>query len=248
MPEVSLPKGRTASLPEGEPVGSVLAPDAIAARWEGDLVDLSFVPDGAGHAEPVVASSTDGLHVLRHSTAHVMAQAVCDLFPGARYAIGPAIDDGFYYDFELPAPISPDDLARIEERMTAIKAADQPFVREELPRAAALERFADQPFKREIIEGLDASEGATGETVSVYRNGGWGDLCLGPQNHTMSQHGQRHLLHIVRDHEVTAPHRGERNEPHRMRHTAETLAALKGISVAELDRVTTANFHALFRP
>ena len=180
MPEVSLPKGRTASLPEGEPVGSVLAPDAIAARWEGDLVDLSFVPDGAGHAEPVVASSTDGLHVLRHSTAHVMAQAVCDLFPGARYAIGPAIDDGFYYDFELPAPISPDDLARIEERMTAIKAADQPFVREELPRAAALERFADQPFKREIIEGLDASEGATGETVSVYRNGGWGDLCLGP--------------------------------------------------------------------
>mgnify|MGYP003344065437 FL=1 len=180
MPEVSLPKGRTASLPEGEPVGSVLAPDAIAARWEGDLVDLSFVPDGAGHAEPVVASSADGLHVLRHSTAHVMAQAVCDLFPGARYAIGPAIDDGFYYDFELPAPISPDDLARIEERMTAIKAADQPFVREELPRAAALERFADQPFKREIIEGLDASEGATGETVSVYRNGGWGDLCLGP--------------------------------------------------------------------
>ena len=74
MPEVSLPKGRTASLPEGEPVGSVLAPDAIAARWEGDLVDLSFVPDGAGHAEPVVASSADGLHVLRHSTAHVMAQ------------------------------------------------------------------------------------------------------------------------------------------------------------------------------
>ncbi|MFM8944468.1 MAG: threonine--tRNA ligase [Actinomycetota bacterium] len=180
MPEIALPKGRTASLPEGEPLGAVLPPDTIAARWEGNLVDLAFVPTSSGNAEPVVASSADGLHVLRHSTAHVMAQAVCDLFPGARYAIGPAIDDGFYYDFELPAPISPEDLPRIEERMAAIKASDQPFVREDLARGDALTRFADQPFKREIIEGLDASEGATGERVSVYRNGAWGDLCLGP--------------------------------------------------------------------
>ncbi|MFM7718809.1 MAG: threonine--tRNA ligase [Actinomycetota bacterium] len=180
MPEVTLPKDRRASLPEGEPVGTVLPPDAIAARWDGTLVDLSHVPTGDGAAEPVRAAEADGLHVLRHSTAHVMAQAVCDLFPGARYAIGPAIDDGFYYDFELPSPISPEDLPRIEARMAEIKAADQPFVRDELPRATALERFADQPFKREIIEGLEAGEVASGETVSVYRNGAWGDLCLGP--------------------------------------------------------------------
>ena len=180
MPQVTLPDDRRVALPEGEPVGSVLPPDAIAARWNGVLTDLAHVPSEEGELAPVVASSKDGLHVLRHSTAHVMAQAVCDLFPGARYAIGPAIDDGFYYDFELPAPISPEDLPRIEERMAAIKAADQPFVREDMPRDEALRRFSDQPFKLEIIEGLDATEGATGERVSVYRNAAWGDLCLGP--------------------------------------------------------------------
>ncbi|RPJ13460.1 MAG: threonine--tRNA ligase, partial [Actinobacteria bacterium] len=122
----------------------------------------------------------DGLHVLRHSAAHVMAQAVCDLWPGARYAIGPAIDDGFYYDLELPGQISETDLPKIEDRMREIVAADQPFVREELPRAEALERFADQPYKREIIESLEEGEVPAGETVTVYRNDGWADLCLGP--------------------------------------------------------------------
>ena len=102
-----------------------------------------------------MASDDDGLHVLRHSTAHVMAQAVCDLYPGAKYAIGPPIEDGFYYDFELPEPLSSDDLPAIEARMRELVAADQPFVREEVSRAEALERFADQPFKSEIIEGLD---------------------------------------------------------------------------------------------
>jgi threonyl-tRNA synthetase len=109
-----------------------------------------------------------------------MAQAVCDLWPGARYAIGPAIDDGFYYDLELPGQISETDLPKIEDRMREIVAADQPFVREELPRAEALERFADQPYKREIIESLEEGEVPAGETVTVYRNDGWADLCLGP--------------------------------------------------------------------
>jgi threonyl-tRNA synthetase len=182
MPTVRLPEDREVELPEGEPVGSVLPKDAIAARVDGALVDLSFVPEGDGAVEPVSAADPDGLHVLRHSTAHVMAQAVCDLFPGARYAIGPPVEDGFYYDFELPGAIGPEDLERIEARMAEIKASDQPFVREALPRAEALERFADQPYKREIIEGLQAEAGevAAGEDVRVYRNGGWSDLCLGP--------------------------------------------------------------------
>ena len=180
MPRIELADGRTTDLPEGEPIGSVLPPEAIAARMDGELVDLSFVPATDGKAEPVLAGDPDGLHVLRHSAAHVLAQAVCDLWPGTRYAIGPPIEDGFYYDLELPGPVSEADLPRVEERMREIVGADQPFVREELSRAQALERFADQPYKREIVEGLDEGEVSGGETVTVYRNDGWADLCLGP--------------------------------------------------------------------
>jgi threonyl-tRNA synthetase len=180
MPRIELPDGRSTDLPEGEPVGSVMPPDAIAARFDGKLVDLSFVPPGDGKAEPVLASDPDGLHVMRHSTAHVLAHAACDLWPGTTYAIGPPIDDGFYYDLELPGPISESDLAKVEDRMREIVAEDQPFVREELSRAEALERFADQPYKREIIESLEEGEVSGGDTVTVYRNDGWSDLCLGP--------------------------------------------------------------------
>jgi threonyl-tRNA synthetase len=179
MPAIRV-RDRTVRLPEGEPIASALPPEAIAARVDGTLVDLSFVPSADADAVPVLPDGDDGLHVLRHSGAHVMAQAVCDLFPGAKYAIGPPIEDGFYYDFDLPEPLSSEDLPKIESRMAEIAQLDQPFVREELSRGEALERFADQPYKREIIESLDASEGATGETVSVYRNDGWSDLCLGP--------------------------------------------------------------------
>jgi threonyl-tRNA synthetase len=151
MPRIELPDGTTTELPEGEPVGSVLPPEAIAARVDGELVDLSFVPVTDGKVESVLSADPDGLHVLRHSAAHVLAQAVCDLWPGTRYAIGPPIEDGFYYDLELPGPVSESDLPKIEDRMGELVDADQPFVREEVPRTDALERFADQPYKREII-------------------------------------------------------------------------------------------------
>jgi threonyl-tRNA synthetase len=180
MPTIELADRTTTELPEGEPLGSVMPPEAIAARVDGELVDLSYVPATDGKAEPVLPDDPDGLHVLRHSGAHVLAQAVCDLWPGTRYAIGPPIEDGFYYDLELPGQISENDLAKIEDRMREIVAADQPFVREEIPRAEALERFADQPYKREIIESLEEGEVPTGDTVTVYRNDGWADLCLGP--------------------------------------------------------------------
>jgi threonyl-tRNA synthetase len=180
MPKIELADGTTTELPEGEPVGAVLRPEAIAARVDGELVDLSYVPATDGKVEPVLPNDGDGLHVLRHSAAHVLAEAVCDLWPGTRYAIGPPIEDGFYYDLELPRQISENDLAKIEDRMREIVAADQPFVREEIPRAEALERFADQPYKREIIESLEEGEVPAGETVTVYRNDGWADLCLGP--------------------------------------------------------------------
>ena len=179
MPAIRV-RDRVVELPEGEPIAGALPPGAVAARVDGALVDVSFVPAGDVDATPVAPEDEDGLHVLRHSTAHVMAQAVCDLFPGARYAIGPPVEDGFYYDFDLPEPLSTEDLPKIESRMAEIAELDQPFVREELSRTEALERFADQPYKREIIESLDESEGATGEAVTVYRNDGWADLCLGP--------------------------------------------------------------------
>src|SRR5437764_8184086 len=137
MPNITLPDGSSKELPAGAPLGQALPEDAICARVDGRLVDLSWIPPGDVSAEPVGASDPEGLHVLRHSTAHVMAQAVCDLHPGAKYAIGPAIEDGFYYDFELPGSLTPDDLPRIEARMREIAAAGQPFVREELDRSAA---------------------------------------------------------------------------------------------------------------
>ena len=180
MPTIELTDGTPTELPEGEPLGSVLPPEAIAARVDGELVDLSFVPPTDGKAEPVLPDDPDGLHVLRHSAAHVMAQAVCDLWPGTRYAIGPPIEDGFYYDLELAGQVSESDLAKIEDRMREIVAADQPFVREDISRAEALERFVDQPYKREIIESLEVGEVQAGDTVTVYRNDGWEDLCLGP--------------------------------------------------------------------
>jgi threonyl-tRNA synthetase len=182
MPHLTLADATTTELPDGEPVGSVLGPDAIAARVDGELRDLSFIPEGDAVVEAVEAGSEDGLHVVRHSAAHVLAQAVCRLWPGTRYAIGPAITDGFYYDLAIPEHVSSDDLPRIEQEMRAIVEADQAFVREEVSRPEALDRFDGQDFKREIIEKLGEEEGevATGDVVSLYRNDGWVDLCLGP--------------------------------------------------------------------
>jgi threonyl-tRNA synthetase len=189
MPTVTLAEGARVELPEGEPVGAIVPKGTVAVRVDGELRDLSFVPGTDVAVEPVTPASDDGLHVLRHSTAHVLAQAVCDVFPGSKYAIGPAVTDGFYYDFELPEAIHPADLAKIDRRMRQIVKQNQPFVREEISRDDARRRLSDQPYKVEIIDGIaaeadelaDASAGTgQGETVSLYRNGEWSDLCMGP--------------------------------------------------------------------
>ncbi len=185
MPEIQLPDGSTVALAEGEPVGTVVAPGSVAARVDGELRDLSYVPATSSSVEPVDLRTDDGLHVLRHSTAHVLAQAVCRLWPGTKLGIGPTIADGFYYDLAIPTHVSADDLPRIEETMRTIAAEDQPFIREDVDAEEALRRLVDQPFKREIVEGLAGEEAAGdvaagSETVSFYRNDGWEDLCLGP--------------------------------------------------------------------
>ncbi|MGH2739153.1 MAG: threonine--tRNA ligase [Actinomycetota bacterium] len=139
----------------------------------------------------------ESLEVLRHSTAHVMAQAVCDLWPQAKYAIGPSIEDGFYYDFDLPEPLTPESLDKIETRMREIIAEKQPFVREEISKEEALERFADQPYKLEIIESVEEQEGAGGEAVTVYRNNGWSDVCRGPHVAATGELGVFRLLSVA---------------------------------------------------
>lgn len=161
-------------------IGPRLAKAAVAVTVDSAMYDLHRpIPHDA--TVSIITDNTEaGRHVLRHSAAHVMAQAVLELFPGSTFAIGPAIQDGFYYDFSVDAPFTPDDLERIEAKMADIVAADQPFERDELSIADALVQFEDHPFKREIIAGVDADEGVEGDTVSTYRNDAFLDLCRGP--------------------------------------------------------------------
>ena len=195
---VILPDGSERLVPQGSTVrdvaagiGSRLAKAALAGTVNGAEVDLN-VPVAAGNSVSIITADSDaGRHVLRHSTAHVLAQAVVQLFPGAQFSIGPAIEDGFYYDFELPGgrTFSEDDLEAITARMREIIKADQPFVRSEVAATDALRLFAAQKYKCEIIErvssgsgdGDDSGEVGDGGTISVYRNTDeFVDLCRGP--------------------------------------------------------------------
>ena len=195
---ITLPDGSTRKLPEGATgadlaadIGPGLAKAALVVTVDGDARDLDRVlPDGST-VSIITATSDDGLHTIRHSTAHVLAQAVLELWPGATYAIGPPIRDGFYYDFELPggATFSNEDLEAIEARMRQVIDADQAFERHEAKADEALELFSGHPYKQEIIEqvtsgaatGELAGEASTDGSVTYYRNGeGFIDLCLGP--------------------------------------------------------------------
>ena len=169
-------------------------PSVIAARVGGQLRDLAHELSDGDAVEPVAIDSPDGLDILRHSTAHVMAQAVQELFPEAKLGIGPPITDGFYYDFDVPEPFTPDDLEAIETRMRKIVKEGQKFDRREISDDDAREELADEPYKLELI-GLkstadDAAEGASVEVgeggLTIYdnlkRDGSlaWKDLCRGP--------------------------------------------------------------------
>jgi threonyl-tRNA synthetase len=214
---VRLPDGSTRELPAGttarqlaEAIGSRLAKAAVAATVDGEQVDLSAeLPDGA-EVGILTTTSPGGLSVLRHSTAHVLAQAVCSLWPGAHYAIGPVIDDGFYYDFELPggAHFADADLERIATEMRRIVDEDQPFVRQEQTIDEGLALFADQPYKREIIETVRAgadevdAAGVAGSTeravISSYRNSEtFVDLCRGPHVPSTGHLGHFQLMRVA---------------------------------------------------
>lgn len=156
-------------------IGPGLARAAIAARVDGEVYDLDRPIETDAEFAILTDRDPEALAVLRHSTAHILATAVRELFPGAGIGFGPAIADGFYYDFEVPRPFTPDDLESIEDKMREVAARDYPFVREVVTRAEADDRFADDSLKLERIAEFGADE-----TISVYTDGPFTDLCRGP--------------------------------------------------------------------
>jgi threonyl-tRNA synthetase len=212
---ISLPDGSTRELPAGSTVadlaasiGSRLAKAALTGVVNGAEVDLNVALASGDVVSIVTADSDAGRHVLRHSTAHVLAQAVTQLFPGAKFSVGPAIEDGFYYDFDLPEgrTFSETDLAAITSRMKEIVTANQPFTRSEVSARDALQLFSDQPYKCEIIErvtsgaadGVDADEVGSGDAISVYRNSPeFVDLCRGPHVPTTGKLGHFALMKVA---------------------------------------------------
>ncbi len=197
--EISLPDGSKKTLEEGATVADVaasigagLAKAALAGKIDGVLVDVTApVTDGAT-VEIVTDRSPEALGIMRHSCAHVMAEAVQTLFPGAQIAFGPETDDGFFYDFELSRSVSTDDFAAIEAKMAEIIEADEPFVREVVTRDEARELFADQRFKLEHIDDLPADE-----QITVYRHGSFIDLCHGPHVPSAGKIGAFKLMKVA---------------------------------------------------
>jgi threonyl-tRNA synthetase len=184
---LTLPDGSEREHPDGvtglvvaESIGPRLARAAVAIKVDGVAYDLHRPLPHGGALEIITENTDEGRHILRHSAAHVLAQAVLGLFEGATFAIGPPIEDGFYYDFDIGRPFTPEDIEAITVRMEEIIAADQPFVREAMNREQALELFGRHPFKREIIENVEPSEMPDDDEVTVYRNNGFVDLCRGP--------------------------------------------------------------------
>ncbi|HEX2183398.1 MAG TPA: threonine--tRNA ligase, partial [Rubrobacteraceae bacterium] len=181
MASVTLPDGNELETRPGDRARDVaerisprLLRDAVVAKLDGRLVDLDVPVNGGGEFEVVTKDSPEGLEVLRHSTAHAMAQAILELYPGSKLTLGPPIEDGFFYDIEVNGRITEEDLPRIEERMREIAARDLPIEREEVSKREAERLYADNPYKLEIIRDLDDGD------ITVYRQGDFFDLCRGP--------------------------------------------------------------------
>ncbi len=181
---VTLPDGSPLELPDGataldaaQAIGPRLAKAAVAASVDSEPVDLTHELHEGDQVAIVTLDSSAGVHILRHSASHALAQAVLRLCPDTKYAIGPTIENGFYYDFQFSEPISDADFPRIEAEMAKIVAENLPVARKELPRDEALALFRDkqQPFKVELIEDLPDEQ-----TISIYTQGEFVDLCRGP--------------------------------------------------------------------
>ena len=184
MPQVTLPDGSTRTFASpltvadvAASIGAGLAKAALAGKVDGQLVDTSHLIQSDSRLAIITAKDADGVEVIRHSTAHLLAYAVKDLFPEAQVTIGPVIENGFYYDFSYHRPFTPDDLVAIEKKMTALANLDEAIVRRVLPRDEAIAHFKSlgEHYKAEIISSIPAQE-----DVSLYREGAFEDLCRGP--------------------------------------------------------------------
>jgi len=184
VPPITLtfPDGRAREYPEGikaseilAEIGGRIAREAIAAKLDSEILDLSRVLPHSGRLLFLTADSPEGMEIFWHSSAHVLAHAVKELYPEAQFAFGPPVEEGFYYDIDVPTTFTPEDLLRIEAKMAEIVAADFPFVREELDKEAALALFRERKegYKLQQIDRL-------GEPPSIYRDGPFIDLCRGP--------------------------------------------------------------------
>jgi threonyl-tRNA synthetase len=184
VPNIKLPDGSVKSFPGpvtvaevAQSIGAGLARAALAGRVNGKLVDTQHVIDADAELAIVTERDADGLEILRHSTAHLLAHAVKELFPGAQVTIGPVIENGFYYDFSFERAFTPEDLAAIEKRMAEIARRDLKVERSVMPRDQAVRFFRDQGehYKAEIIAAIPSDE-----PISLYSQGAFVDLCRGP--------------------------------------------------------------------
>ncbi|RLJ17480.1 threonine--tRNA ligase [bacterium endosymbiont of Escarpia laminata] len=185
MPVITLPDGSQREFDQpvsihdvAADIGPGLAKAALAGRVDGELVDTSCILDGDCELAIVTSRDEDALELMRHDAAHIMAQSVQELFPGTQVTIGPAIEDGFYYDFAREEPFAPEDLEKIEQRMREIVKRDLPLEREVWDRDEAVKKFAEmgEEYKVEIIQDIIPE----GEEVTIYRQGDWFDVCRGP--------------------------------------------------------------------
>ncbi|ACG73124.1 threonyl-tRNA synthetase [Anaeromyxobacter sp. K] len=202
--KVTLPDGSQKEAPRGTPVidfvkgqiGPGLAKAAYFARLDGEPVDLSRAIERDARLEIVTTRSPEALEVARHDAAHVMASVVQKLYPGTQVTIGPAIEDGFYYDFARETPFTPEDLERIEKATNEAIKADLPFVRSEISMEAALALFEGmgERYKVEIVKDI-AAKGA--KTLTLYKHGDWVDFCLGPHGPSTGRIGVVKLLNVA---------------------------------------------------
>ena len=209
MAAVRLPDGKELPVEPGErardvaeKIGKRLARDAVVAKLNGELIDLDAPLNGGGDFEVVTRDTAEGLEVLRHSTAHAMAQAVVELYPGSKLTIGPPIENGFYYDIEVNGRITDEDLPRIEEKMREVVGRDLPIKREEISKAEAEELYKNNPYKWEIVCDLEDGD------ITIYRQGEFFDLCRGPHVPSTGRLGAFKLQNIA-----GAYWRGDENKP-----------------------------------
>ncbi len=199
MAKVTLPDGSALEVAEGatvrqvaEQIGPGLAKAALAGRVNGVLVDLAAPVTDSPQIQIITPKDEDGLDVMRHSCAHVMAEAICSLWPEAKLVYGPTVEDGFYYDIDLDEPIRPDDFPRIEAKMQEIADADRPFVRTEMSRDEALAKLKSDKYKTDNIQRVDS------EVISFYAQGdGFEDLCRGPHVPSTGRIGSFRVMSVA---------------------------------------------------